>query len=82
MVMVFLVGCDLWPSNFPLCEAFILSLVTWVLDTLVHAPGDCAAVGCLAHLGCLEIFLPESFGDKLNLLMIIYSGLLFLNATW
>jgi hypothetical protein len=48
-----------------------------VCDTLVHAYGDYAAVSCLAHLGCLGIFLPESFGDKLNLLMIIYSGLLF-----
>jgi hypothetical protein len=81
-MVLFLVDCDLWPSKFPLCDAFILALVTWVLDTLVHAPSDYAAMSCLAHLGCLEIFLPESFGDKLNLLMIIYSGLLFLNATW
>jgi hypothetical protein len=81
-MVLFLVDCDLWPSKFPLCDAFILALVTWVFDTLVHAPGDYAAVSCLAHLGCLEIFLPESFGDKLNLLMIIYSGLLFFNATW
>jgi hypothetical protein len=58
--MVFLVGCDLWPSKFPLYDAFRLVFVTWGLDTLVHALSDCAAVGCLAHLGCLEIFLPES----------------------
>jgi hypothetical protein len=81
-MVLFLVDCDLWPSKFLLCDTFILALVTWVLDTLVHAPGDYVAVSCLAHLGCLGIFLPESFGDKLNLLMIIYSGLLFLNATW
>jgi hypothetical protein len=53
------------------CDAFIHALVTWVLDTLVHTYGEYAAVSCLAHLGCLGIFLPESFGDKLNLLMII-----------
>jgi hypothetical protein len=57
--MVFLVGCDLWPSKFLLYDAFILVFVTWELDTLVHALSDYAAAGCLAHLGCLEIFLPE-----------------------
>jgi hypothetical protein len=57
---VFLVDCDLWPSKFPLCDAFILGLVTWVCDTWVHAYGDYAAVSCLAQLGCLGIFLPEA----------------------
>jgi hypothetical protein len=82
VMVLFLVDCDLWPSKFPLYDAFILALVTWVFDTLVHAYGDYAAVSCLAHLNCLGIFLPESFGGKLNFLMFIYSGLLFLNATW
>jgi hypothetical protein len=45
-----------WPSNFTLCDAFILVFVTWGLDTLVHAFGECAAMGWLAHHGCLEIF--------------------------
>jgi hypothetical protein len=33
-----------------------MAFVTWGLDTLVHALGECAAMGWLAHVGCLEIF--------------------------
>jgi hypothetical protein len=29
-----------WPSNFALCDVFILAFVTWGLDTLVHAFGE------------------------------------------
>jgi hypothetical protein len=56
VVVLFLVGCVLGRANFTLCDAFILVFVTWGLDILVHAFGECAAVGWLAHLGCLEIF--------------------------
>jgi hypothetical protein len=60
VVVLFLVSYVLWPSNFTLCDAFILAFVTWGLDTLVHALGECAVVGWLAHLGCLEICPLES----------------------
>jgi hypothetical protein len=58
-VVLFLVDCDLWPSKFHLCDAFILALVTWVLDTLVHAPGDCATVAALPILAALRYFFPR-----------------------
>jgi hypothetical protein len=47
----------------------------------VHAYGDYAAVAALPISAGLGYFYP-SFGDKINLVMFIYSGLLFLNATW
>jgi hypothetical protein len=46
----------------------------------VHAFGECAAVGWLAHLGCLEIFSLESLVISSNILMIIYSGIVFLDC--
>jgi hypothetical protein len=59
-VLLFLVGCVLGRANSTLYDAFILAFVTCGLDTLVHALGECAAMGWLAHLGCLEIFPLES----------------------
>jgi hypothetical protein len=47
----------------------------------VHAYGDYAVVVALPISASLGYFYP-SFGDKINLVMFIYSGLLFLNATW
>jgi hypothetical protein len=59
-VVLFFVDCDLWPSKFHLCDAFILALVTWVLDTLVHAPGDYAAVAALSISAALRYLYPRA----------------------
>jgi hypothetical protein len=42
----------------------------------VHAYGDYAVVAALPISAGLGYFYP-SFGDKINLVMFIYSGLLF-----
>jgi hypothetical protein len=47
----------------------------------VHAYGDYAVVVALPISAGLGYFYP-SFSDKINLVMFIDSGLLFLNATW
>jgi hypothetical protein len=47
----------------------------------VDAYGDYVAMAALPISAGLGYFYP-SFGDKINLVMFIYSGLLFLNATW
>jgi hypothetical protein len=82
VVVMVLVDCGFSRVCFTAVMLLYLGLMLWVCDTWWHAFGDYAAVmPCPSRHG-LGYFYPSSLGDKTKPLMIIYSGVLFLNDTW